>query len=174
MTYFFNLTLNTNQRNNQITILLQPSIVVLDLSPLMPVQPSTAPMVMLSSVPSSQLQQSSADKYSALADLESVFSATSLSGFSISGAGNGVNWDAVSRSSASSVGQCWGQPAVGIPESGVSEMAPFAGGNVSGYSSSPPPPSYAAAAAGILYLKEDFNNVTEVNCFMKTYLHERS
>lgn len=120
----------------------------------MPLSSSAAAKTVVATATTSQAAQTSTDKYSALADLESVFSSTSLSGFSnpvSSGFSHpvssmGVNWDPSVRGGTGGIG--WGSATAGAPAGGISG---YAGSTMSGYGSSPPPPSYAslsAAAAG--------------------------
>jgi hypothetical protein len=108
---------------------------------------SSAARTVAATATTSQPLQTSTDKYSALAELESVFSSTSLSGFSnpVSNMGvssMGVNWDPSMRSGTGGI--AWGSAGVGAPAGGIPG---YAGSTVSGYGTSPPPPSYASLAA---------------------------
>lgn len=109
----------------------------------MPFSSSTAARTVATTATASQSLPTNADKYSALADLESVFSSTSISGFSNPVGGMGVNWDSSMRSSTGGV--AWGSAAMGAPAGGIPG---YAGNTISGYGTSPPPPSYASLAAG--------------------------
>lgn len=116
------------------------------LSPLMPAQSTAGAKPIPSSVSSSlPQQQANTDKYSALSELESAFSTTSLNGFSNPVSGMGVNWDSSSQAGARAVD--WNYTS-NVGSAGGATM--FTGSTMSGYGSSPPPPSYAqlATAAG--------------------------
>lgn len=107
------------------------------------------------SVPSSSTQQSTsaADKYSALAELESVFSTTSIgSGFGPS-MGHSVNWGGGSGGVGGGTSTMWGQPGAAPPSgvlggAGAGGASSFGGGGTGVVSPlGMSPPSYSSVAA---------------------------